>query len=101
MTDTKSETVNNAFCPSCGAYIPTESDVCLSCGKPRRLNTEPEGDYLFFQGEKIPIYVAHIEAVPLAFQFTGRCEDGEMRRDEIKYYRKFEIIESKPSGKLF
>lgn len=87
--------MTTTYCDKCGAYIPSTSDVCLSCGKPKRFYSESEGDYLVFHGEKIPIYVGNVETQILeSTDCRGLCD--EMPRYIIKYIRKFVVIEKHP-----
>ena len=98
-TTSNAATLNNSmesYCKFCGAYIPVESDVCLACGKPRKQHIDDEGDYLFFRGEKIPVYIENIETQLIDVAIGGRMKDGTICPRVLKYLRKFSAAELKP-----
>ncbi len=84
------------YCKTCGAYIPVESDVCLACGKPRRFHIDDNEDYLFFKGEKIPVYIECTETKLMDVAIGGRMENGTICPRVLKYLRKFSAVEVKP-----
>lgn len=88
--------MTTTYCDKCGAYIPSTSDVCLSCGKPKRLHLDDDSDYLFFRGEKIPVYIENTETKLMDVAIGGRMEDGTICPRTLKYLRKFCAIEIKP-----
>ena len=85
------------YCKKCGAYVPEEQDNCLSCGEPRiekqiKVFT-PTGDYLFFNGEKIPVYIVDGSAMMVNIEPSGRTMDGTLARTVFKLVREFRAIE--------